>query len=519
MSTVLVVDDTPSKRYVVASWLRRGGYEVIEAATGGAALERFGQGGIDLVVLDVRLPDIDGFEVCERIKAHPVHGTTPVIHVSAAAVHAVDRTHGLERGADAYLVEPIDPDEMLATVASILRYYQARLQAEELADRLADLVRVTASMGSATSQRNLLQAAAGGGASVLGCPIVLITNDTDGARIAATCSGPGQPVMVRPSMVDLGDEPLGVHTRQEPAARWPQLPFTESVRVMTMRTRVDRPAIYAVVPASAIGEGPPVLTLFGQAVMAATDALRLFDEEHNLALTLQRSLLPGRLPAIAGFDIAVRYVPASLTAEIGGDFYEVIRLADRLVVAVGDVGGHSLHAATVMAELRHATRAYVAEGHGPAAVVDRLNRLMTDLIPGEIATLCLLSVDPVTGRVRLANAGHPPPVAVRASGVRLVTEHGPLLGIRVRPAAESEFFLAEDETLVVYTDGLVERRDEGVDDGVARLVAAASTVEPDLEQFASRLLEEVGPSEPGDDIALVALRRRPAESPASRMLG
>jgi serine phosphatase RsbU (regulator of sigma subunit) len=286
-----------------------------------------------------------------------------------------------------------------------------------------------------------------------------------------------------------------------------------------VRTRPDRPATYAVVPTAAVSEGAAVLTLFGQAVIAATDALRLFDEEHNLALTLQRSLLPGRVPAVPGFDIAVRYVPASEHAEIGGDFYEVIDLTDQVFIAVGDVGGHSLHAATVMAELRHATRAYIAEGHGPSAILDRLNRLMTVFIPGEIATLCLLTVESATGRVRLANAGHPPPALCAPHGVRTITEHGPLLGINVRPATETEFILAEGETLVLYTDGLVERRDERLDDSIARLAHAAGAVEPDLEQFASRLLEEVGPREPSDDIALVALRRRPARSPHSRMLG
>lgn len=519
-NTVLVVDDTPSKRYVLANWLRRGGYTVFEAATGAQALERFGEGGIDLVVLDVRLPDITGFEVCEQIKAHPVHGTTPVVHVSAAAIHTVDRTHGLERGADAYLVEPIDPDELLATVGSILHYYQARLQAERLAVRLTRLVRATAAMGSATTQRRLLEAAASEGAAIFGSPILLITNDTGGARVVATCTGPGEPVYVRPSMVDLGAEPLGVQNRDDPSDRWPQIAFPEAmVRVLSVRMRPERPAIYVVVPVNAVTEGAPVLTLFGQAVIAATDTLRLFEEEHNLALTLQRSLMPGRLPAVDGLDIAVRYVPASRTAEIGGDFYEVIRLADRVVVAVGDVGGHSLHAATVMAELRHATRAYVAEGHAPAAVVDRLNHLMTAFIPGEIATLCLLTVDPASGRVRMANAGHPAPVVSGPDGVRTVGGHGPLLGIRVRPAAETEFVLAAGETLVVYTDGLVEQRNENLDDSFARLAAAAATVEPDLEQFASRLLEEVGPHDPGDDVALVTVRRRPADARRSPMLG
>jgi serine phosphatase RsbU (regulator of sigma subunit) len=144
---------------------------------------------------------------------------------------------------------------------------------------------------------------------------------------------------------------------------------------------------------------------------------------------------------------------------------------------------------------------------------------MTELIPSEIATLCLLSVDPASGRVVMANAGHPPPAVSGPDGVRVIADHGPLLGIRVRPAQDTEFELAADETLIVYTDGLIERRDETLDAGLERLTDAASSVEADLEQFASRVLEDVGPLDPGDDVALVALRRRPADPADSRMLG
>ena len=200
-------------------------------------------------------------------------------------------------------------------------------------------------------------------------------------------------------------------------------------------------------------------------------------------------------------------MPAGDRAEIGGDFYEVARLDDQLIVAVGDVGGHSLHAATIMAELRHATRAYIAEGHGPAAVVDRLNHLMAQLIPGEIATLCLLAIDVATGRTRLANAGHPPPVLRGRDGVRLITDHSPLLGIRVRPATEVEFVLEPGDTVVLYTDGLIETRSEALDEGLARLIDAAASVERDLEAFATRLLADVGPAAPADDIAMVVVRR------------
>jgi len=250
--------------------------------------------------------------------------------------------------------------------------------------------------------------------------------------------------------------------------------------------------------------------------MSALNVQRLYEEEHNLALTLQRSLLPRTLPDVAGLEFAVRYVPASDRAEIGGDFYEVVRFDEQLMLAVGDVGGHSLHAATVMAELRHAMRAYLADGHGPAAVLDRLNHLMFELIPGEIATMCLLAVDIPTGGVRLANAGHPPPLMHTPAGVRRLDAHSALLGLRSGPATESEFELAVGDSLVLYTDGLVESRAEVFDLGLDRLSAAVAKLDGDLEQFATRLLEEIRPTTVDDDIAMVVVRRTARPPPARR---
>lgn len=514
-SRVLLVDDTPSKRYVLASWLRRGGFEVVEASTGAEALDIFRAGGIALVVLDVRLPDRTGYEVCEEMKADPVHGATPVIHVSAAATESVDRTQGLERGADAYLVEPIDPDELLATIASVLRYYQARAHAEKVAARLANLARISVAMGAAGNHNELLHVAGSGAATIFDSPAALIAMRSDGVQFAALSAGPGQPVEVRPWLTAVPEAPVGISVRDYDRAGWPPAmwPAEGTLRVLAVRPRPDRPPLHVLVPTESMVDGAPVLTLFGQSVMSAMNAMRLYDEEHDLALTLQRSLLPRRLPMVAELDLAVRYVPAGGKAEIGGDFYEVARFGDQLMVAVGDVGGHSLHAATIMAELRHATRAYLAEGHGPAAVVDRLNHLMAQLIPGEIATLCLLAIDIATGRVRLANAGHPPPVVSSHGHVRLVSDHSPLLGIRARSAVETELYLAPGDTVVLYTDGLIETRTETLDRSLDRLMSAALTVEADLEVFASRLLSEVGPAAAADDIAMVAIRRHGVAPP------
>ncbi|HEY2796030.1 MAG TPA: SpoIIE family protein phosphatase [Micromonosporaceae bacterium] len=514
-NVILLVDDTPSKRYVLGSWLRRAGYQIVEEATGAGALETFRRGGIDLVVLDVSLPDMSGFDACEAIKTDPVHGTTPVIHVSAAAIHAVDRTRGLTRGADAYLVEPIDPDEMLATVASILRYYRARLQAERLADRLTQLAQVTVAMSAASSQDALLHAAGAGASMIFQAPSAILVAGTDGTRTLATCSGAGMPAVVQASTADHFDTPVGIGFTDQSPGRWPQQTWPEhdTVRVLSVRPRVDRAAICVIVPTSATMAGAPELTLFGQAVLSSVEATSLFDEQHDLALTLQHSLLPRSAPPVPELDIALRYVPASERAEIGGDFYEVAHFDDRLVVAVGDVGGHSLHAATVMAEVRHAMRAYLADGHGPASVLNRLNHLMQTQIPDEIATICLLSIDVTTGKACLANAGHPPPLLSSASGPRLIEERGPLLGVGRDTAVEIAITLAPGDTLLLYTDGLVETRVDGIDPGIKRLMEAATIVETDLETFAGRLLSEVGPADPDDDIAMIAVRRRSDRTP------
>jgi hypothetical protein len=475
-------------------------------------------GGIDLVVLDVRLPDMTGFEVCEKIKADALRGAIPVVHVSAAAVHTIDRTQGLQRGADAYLVEPIDPDELLATTTSILRYYKARSQAETLADRLTGLTQLSLALTAATTPRAVLVEAAAGGATIFESPVAIVSTGDDGARLLATCAGPGQPAVLRDSAAPVNEEPVGIRIRDEASNQWARVGWLDGtpLRVLVLRPRVDRPPLYVAVPAAATMPGNPVLMLFGQQLASALDTTRSYAQEHDLALTLQRSLLPQVLPALPGYDIAVRYLPASETAEIGGDFYEAVRLDGTLMVAVGDVGGHSLHAATIMAELRHATRAYLAEGHAPAAVLDRINSLMCRMMPGETATMCLVALDLAEGRGLLANAGHPPPVLRTGDGPRLLTGSSPLLGVRIRPATETELILHPDDLLVLYTDGLIETRTESIDVNLARLVDAVVHAEDDLEAFASRLLRDVGPEVASDDIAMVALRRVPAQGEGSR---
>src|ERR1700761_5560612 len=134
---LLVVDDDEAKRYLIVTWLRRAGYTVAEADTGREALSKVE--AAEVVLLDVNLPDMSGFEVCRLIKENPRTAAIPVIQVSATAVEVADRAHGLTQGADAYLVEPTEPAELLATVTAALRYSRARQRAERTASMLAEL--------------------------------------------------------------------------------------------------------------------------------------------------------------------------------------------------------------------------------------------------------------------------------------------------------------------------------------------------------------------------------------------
>jgi CheY-like chemotaxis protein len=509
---VLVVDDSPSKRYVITSWLRRAGHSVAEAVTGGEALAAIEESSVDVVVLDIRLPDMTGYEVCERIKANPAHSATPVIQISATAVAVSDRTQGLNRGADAYLAEPIDPDELLATVQAVVRYSRARRRVERLANRLATLTDTTLRINAASTYRSLAVAAVSGAACIFGAGAGAALELPEGGQLMATVAHPDAAIRVAATPGSLPDwTGTDADVGPQPARLWRTLlPETaaEQVWIATVRARDRRSPVLLAVDGDFGEDDLPLLRQLGQALALATEAMRTHDEERRIALTLQRSLLPKALPAVDGLDVAVRYVPASERTEIGGDFYELALLDDRLVVAIGDVGGHSLHAATVMAELRHALRAYVIERYPPAVVLARLNNLMLRLLPDEIATVCLLVLDPATGDLTMANAGHLPPILVVDGRAEPATLPGSMLGVDVDVRQDARLHLPAGGTLLLVTDGLVERRDRSFDAGMRLLFQVANPVDDDLDLFCDRLLRELDSDRSEDDIALVAIRRR-----------
>lgn len=511
---ILVVDDVEASRYITASWLRRHGHQVSEASTGTAALARLHAddgGDIDVVVLDVNLPDISGLDVCEQIKSNPRTEALPVIHVSATAIDPGDRVDGLIRGADAYLTEPVDPAVLAATVTAVLRYYRARTMAVRLAERLTRLTTATLAINGATRFDGLVASMASGASAIFESPASALIAVADGAVLAAGTPGPGMPVGLRraPDAVRqrLANAPLGetgAAIRTVDKSIWPD---PDAEIAVVARAKATGPAVCVAVPASALADDGDrdLLLQWGQAIALAAESLRLYTEEHRLALTLQRSLLPERLPTHPRITMAARYLPAADNAEVGGDFYEVTEVDGRFLVAIGDVCGHSIKAALIMGELRHALRAYAVQGDDPVTMLDRLDALLRHFHPAsDFTTLCLLLIDPATDTATIANAGHLPPLLVDRHGARYLDIEGPMLGLGLPRPPATEITLPAGTTVLLMTDGLVERRDEPLDDRMEQLRTSVSH-EENLEDLCDLLLARFG-TDGADDIALLALR-------------
>jgi CheY-like chemotaxis protein len=439
-----------------------------------------------------------------------------MVLVSPATAAPADRARGLEGGADAHLTEPVDPGELLATVTAALRYGRARRQAEQLAARMAQLNRATLAVYAATRVETLAAAAAAGAARLASSPATAVVLAPDGRMLrmsVPTATARPEPRAAHPGLLDwlagraLGERvgaDLAVVPHRDWKEQFPDTVLGGDVCAVLARTKRARPPVCLAVDASADAEVRGLLNQLAHGTATAVEALRTYSEEHSLALTLQRSFLPTRFPRVPGVELAVRYVPASSQAEIGGDFYEAVETADGLLLAIGDVAGHSLEAAAVMGELRHALRAYAAEGHGPSEVLDRLDALLVRFQPGVTATVCLVLVEPGGRRLLVANAGHLPPLLLDPqAGARYSRARGTLLGLGARHPEPLPEEVAPGTRVLLVTDGLVEVPGVDLEASLAELRYAAQAGPAGLEQLCDILLGAFGQGK-GDDIALLA---------------
>jgi serine phosphatase RsbU (regulator of sigma subunit)/anti-sigma regulatory factor (Ser/Thr protein kinase) len=261
----------------------------------------------------------------------------------------------------------------------------------------------------------------------------------------------------------------------------------------------------------------------GDAIIGATlEGLRRAAEEVEhvaaVAETLQRSLLPDRLPELPGLGVSARYVAGSTDAQVGGDWYDVIALRDgQAGIAIGDVVGHGLDAAARMARLQNALRAYALEGLRPSLVLERMNGFAREVSGGPMATLLYGVVDPEEGKLRLATAGHPPVLVIGPDGQAYFAEGpaGSPLGVVPFPSyEESTIPLVPGSTVLLYTDGLVERPEASLDEGLEWLRGFAAEVAASTpDELCGALLQaRFRDMPPRDDVALLAVRLEPVQA-------
>jgi GAF domain-containing protein/anti-sigma regulatory factor (Ser/Thr protein kinase) len=247
----------------------------------------------------------------------------------------------------------------------------------------------------------------------------------------------------------------------------------------------------------------------------AIDSARLLRQQTEIAHTLQRSLLPSSLPQVPGAEVAVRYLPGAEGVDVGGDFYDVIPLpSGRIGLVVGDVMGRGVRAAAVMGQIRAAVRAYSLEGHPPAALLTRLDRLVGTLEEGLLVTALYAEWDPRRGTVLCSCAGHLPPLLRLPDGpaTYLELDPGVPLGVGIQSYVEVEVSLPPGSLLLAYTDGLVEGPDLPVEVGMDQLVAAIAGCEGamDVCDGALAALRPLAATRRyDDDTALLALVTHP----------
>jgi PAS domain S-box-containing protein len=655
---ILVVDDQPDTLTALEALLAPLGHEVVTARSGEEALRRLLDEDFGVIVMDVRMPGMDGFETVELIRNRPRHEDTAIVFLTGADADSEQVTRGYSAGAVDYIVKPVDPEVLRSKVAMLLALAEktaelresevrfrtafegapigiglseldgdwievnqalcdmiglsheellarppveiahpddrprekeavarlveerqgshqaevrftrsdgelrhalvsvsvavdahdrplhliwqvldmtdrrraaiesaARAQAETVATALTKLQQVTAAALEHLALRDMLELLVERLRDVFDADLArILLRDPDdalqlvvGAASGFGAHGPGDRVSLTGALGEVVNEarPVTLVDFSDGLDRALAAEGPRSVMAAPLTVAGELDGVVELALCSTrrwTSDEESLLILMADRAGLAIANARAYEQELGTVETLQRSLLPDQLPGADGVALAARYRPGG--AKVGGDWYDALELGDgRLGVAMGDVVGHGLGAASLMGQLRHATRAYALEGHPPSGVLDRLDRLVRSLDGSQMATLMYLVVEPDRSSVRLASAGHVPPLVVGPDGMAgfLGGAPDPPLGVFESPShSEVAMALEPGATLVLYTDGLVEQRGVSIDAGLEALRAAATEPGDDPEALCDRLMDVMlSVHDPSDDIALLVLQTEP----------
>ena len=560
-AAVLIVDDRPENLETLAVFLEPLRARIVTAGSGREALNLLTNEQFAVILLDVQMPEMDGFETAASIRSRPETRSVPIIFLTGISASPENVFRGYEAGAVDYIVKPVDPAILrskvavfvelfektreIARQAQLLREQEQAQREREAAEQRLRRSRFLAGVAAALEKRLDVKGRAGQLAHTclpeLGDVAIVQLVEPDGVVEVAALATRGvrdellrRLVGTRSNLSAFGswvfEAPRGRVIEPVTPDAWRELGLGNDGDMLC--ARLDLRSMIAVPLAlgrrslgvlvcasSAAGYGEDELELAKEVARKAAMAVensRLFEAEQERSKALQQSLLGRPEVASAGVTAAWRYLPGSAELEVGGDWYDLIEREDgRILVAVGDVVGHGVQAATAMGKLRSAMGALGLVVESVPELIGRLDQFAEKIEEARFGTVAAVQLQPETGELSYSLAGHPPPLVIDSEGNGAFLEGGAGLPLCIddghgRP--EGRAFLAEGSTLILYTDGLIERRADSIDSGLARLKDAAvvrSGYEP--ERLCDEIVDEFADGSL-DDIVFLCIRREPLDS-------
>jgi serine phosphatase RsbU (regulator of sigma subunit)/DNA-binding response OmpR family regulator/anti-sigma regulatory factor (Ser/Thr protein kinase) len=538
---ILLVDDNHENLVALEAVLEPLGERLVTAHSGDEGLRALLYEEIAVILLDVRMAGLDGLETARIIRSRPATRRIPIIFLTAQASDVEEIAMAYATGAVDYVIKPFEPEILRAKVSVFAELSRERSErarqshARAEAEAVARTVRTLQILSDTALAHLDLDGLASELLDRVGTlfqadSAALLLRDENAPSLYLQSSRGGPLPAPAHERVMLGQGTLGELASERRSALLGGAELAQLQPVGSDEAD-DRPIeSLLVVPLIAsdqllglmvLGAGTEerfdggdleLLTLAADRMAIAFDHVQLFSQGRQLVETLQRSLLPDRLPRHPRLELAARYLPSGVAPGIGGDWYDALELDnERTAVMIGDVVGHGVRAATTMSELRNALRAFAVEGHTPREALAQLNRVVhATLGPGMIATVLFVIIDAAEGTVTLAGAGHPPPALRDVDGkVRfLETENTPPLGVDRQVAPhEAQYPIRSGATLLLFTDGLVERRRESIAVGYERLQRAFESAPAGVEEICDHVLERTIAEQPSDDdVALLVVR-------------
>ena len=415
------------------------------------------------------------------------------------------------------------------------RMFEAEQRALRRAARLQEVTaRLARSVTTEDAARAILRGATAG-VNADAAAIGLASDDGQLLRLVPGVMSGGSLRLASPIEISVGDRSVLAHVYRNGRALWiPTQEIWKSRFEDGWATQHDLGVCLYAVPIVAKGEAigamavyfkqervapsaedAEMIRAFAHQAGVALERARAYEVEHEAAMTLQRNLMPEGVARAATVDADGRYLPATKGVHVGGDWYDILDRSDGTVAfAVGDIAGHGLQAAAAMGQVRSAWRALALSTTEPSAILASLERFAGSVEGAFFSTILTMLLDPATNELRYATAGHPPALVIEPDGSTRFLEGGRSVPLGLpfdlpRPQAHER--LTPGSILVLYTDGLVERRDESLDHGLERLATtAAAANNGDLEELSDALLDLVA-DERHDDVALLVIgSRRPS---------